>query len=59
MLISPVPGRSAFFERFFGISGSYKNQSEEPEIKYIEKIDDYFPKELLAAEDGKVDYSQT
>lgn len=49
----------AFFERFFGISGGYKSQLEEPEIKYIESIDEYFPKELLAAEDGKIDYSQT
>ena len=49
----------AFFERFFGISGSYKSQLEEPEIKYIESIDEFFPKELLAAEDGKIDYSHT
>ena len=47
----------AFFERFFGISGGYNNQLEEPDVRYLDALEDYQPPELLAAEDGKKEYT--
>ena len=47
----------AFFERVFGISGGYNNQLEEPDVRYLDALEDYQPPELLAAEDGKKEYT--